>query len=239
MSSRERGNIWPVISVVAGALFVLVIVPLILQRERSARLATVNAQVSIGDAGSNSSSAASTPAYRWPDSEVPRTAERLRDVSAVALGSITYVAEGAMSGHPPRDASEIIGGIARRQLIPSEWLTSQSGVLRMPNGTVHLRYSPSTLSIEVISVPNDRRDGPAILIRLPDGENTTVGARYFESMQLDGVIYPAPFTPIAAVIAAGWQPRLFKQTQMPDDERARLEQWAATERLNFKTAIQQ
>ena len=49
---RERGNIWPLISVAAGALFVLVIVPLIIERNRSGRMATVDAQVSIGDAGS-------------------------------------------------------------------------------------------------------------------------------------------------------------------------------------------
>ena len=81
--------------------------------------------------------------------------------------------------------------------------------------------------IEVISAPQDHNDGPAILIRLPDLENTDVGARYFESMQLDGIAYPAPFAPIAEIIASGWQPRLFKQTQIPDEQRAQLEQWAA------------
>jgi hypothetical protein len=35
MKSRERGNIWPVISVAAGAFFVLVIVPLATPNERA------------------------------------------------------------------------------------------------------------------------------------------------------------------------------------------------------------
>jgi len=82
--------------------------------------------------------------------------------------------------------------------------------------------------VEVISVPHDRRDGPAILIRLPDLENTRVGARYFESIQLDGIVYPAPFAPIAEIIASGWQPRLFTQNQIPDEQRAQLEQWPNT-----------
>ena len=82
--------------------------------------------------------------------------------------------------------------------------------------------------VEVVSVPHDRKEGPALLIRLPDSENTRVGARYLESMQLDGIVYPAPFAPIAEIIASGWQPRLFKQTQIPDDQRAQLEQWAGT-----------
>jgi hypothetical protein len=225
---RERGNIWPVISVAAGAVFVLVIVPLIVERERSGRMATVEAQVSIGDVGSVRNSASEVSKYRWPDSEVPRTAERLRDVTGVAIAAAAYVVEGSMSGHTPRDAGEIINGVTRRNLIPNEWLTNQVGVLRTPHATVHLRYSPRNLNVELVSLPNERADGPAILIRVPDGENTGVGIRYFESMQLDGIVYPAPFAPIAVIIASGWQPRLFKQNQLADSDRAQLEQWANT-----------
>lgn len=228
MKSRERGNVWPVISVAAGAFFVLVIMPLILQRQTKARMATVDPQVTIGDAGADLSAARNIPMYRWPDSEVPRTAERLRDVTAVAIAAVTYVTEGAIRGRKPRDVGEITSAIGQRQLVPLEWITNQQGVLQMPHATVHLRYSPIDLLIEALSVPNDRADGPAILVRIPDRENTTVGARYFESMQLDGIIYPNPFAPVAEIIASGWQPRLFKQTQIPDDQRARLEDWAQT-----------
>ena len=225
---RERGNIWPVISVAAGAFFVLVIGPLIIERDRSGRMATVDAQVSIGDAGGGVSSPSNVSKYRWPDSEVPRTAERLRDVTGVTIAATGYVVEGFMSGRTPRDTGEIITGITRRNLIPNDWLTTQVGVLRTPHATVHLRYSPHDLTLELISVPNERADGPAILIRIPDRENTTVGARYFESMQLDGIVYPDPFAPIAVIIDSGWQPRLFKQTQIADADRAKLEKWAQT-----------
>jgi hypothetical protein len=223
---RERGNFWPVISVAAGATFVLVIVPLIIERERGGRMATVDAQVSIGDAGTIASSVSSVPRYRWPDSEVPRTAERLRDVTGVAIAATAYLVESSMNGRTPRDASQIIMEIARRNLIPNEWLTNQAGVLRTQHATVHLRYSPRNLTVELVSLPNERADGPAILIRIPDSENTTVGTRYFESTQLDGVIYPDPFAPIAEIIASGWQPRLFKQTQIADADRAQLEEWS-------------
>src|SRR5260370_32565900 len=138
MTSRERGNIWPLISVVAGAVFVLVIMPLVMHREHSSRMATVEAQVNIGDTASSSSAVRNAPVYRWPDSEVPRTAERLRDVTAVSVAAITYVVEGAITDHRPRDANEILIGIAKRQLVPEEWLTNESGVLRMSHGTVHL-----------------------------------------------------------------------------------------------------
>ncbi|HYX28351.1 MAG TPA: hypothetical protein VE863_07280 [Pyrinomonadaceae bacterium] len=228
MRNRDRGNIWPVISVAAGAFFVLVVMPLILHRQNSGRMATVDPHVIIGDAVSDTTAGRNSPAYRWPDSEVPRTAERLRDATAVAIAATTYVTEAAITGNVPHDAGQILLGIAQRQLVPTEWLTQQPGVLQMPHATVHLRYSPATLSVEIVSVPNERRDGPAILIRIPDSENTTVGARYFESMQLDGIIYPNPFAPIPEIIASGWQPRLFKQGQIPSDERAQLDEWVKT-----------
>ena len=226
--SREQGNIWPLVSVAGGALLVLVVVPLAIQRQGGGRMASVDARVTIGDTGIGSSRAESRSIYRWPDSEVSRTAERLRDVTAVAIAASTSVIEGSLRGKIPRDERELVAYIAQRQLIPHEWLTSDPGVLQAPHGSIYFRYSPKELMVEVISVSQDRKDGPAILVRLPDVENTRVGARYFESMQLDGIVYPAPFAPIAEIIGSGWQPRLFKQTQIPDDQRAQLEQWANT-----------
>ena len=225
---REQGNIWPIVSVAGVAVLVLVVVPLAIQRQGGSRMATVDAHVTIGDTGSGSSNSGRPSLYRWPDSEVPHTAERLRDTTAVAIAASTSVIEGSLRGRIPRDAAELVAYIALRQLIPSEWLTSEPGVLQTPRGAIHVRYSPKELMVEVISVPQDRKDGPALLIRLPDPENIRVGARYFESMQVDGIVYPAPFAPIAEIIASGWQPRLFTQTQMPDDQRAQIENWAAS-----------
>jgi hypothetical protein len=142
------------------------------------------------------------------------------------IASTTFLVEESLHGRIPTDADDLLTGIGRRSLIPNEWRTDQPGVLRTSHATLHLRYSPRNLTVEVISVPNERVDGPAILIRIPDGENTAVGTRYFESMQLDGIVYPRPFTSIADIIASGWQPRLFKQTQIADSDRAQLEQWA-------------
>ena len=222
---REQGNIWPITVVVVAATLVLVIAPLIIERQRGGRMATVDAQVSIGDVGTGTRATASTSNYRWPDSEVPRTAERLRDVTGVTIASTAYMLEGLMKGSIPHDAGDIATGITRRGLVPSEWLTDQAGVLKTPHATIHLRYSPRNLTLEFVSLPNDRLDGPGILIRVPDTENTGVGLRYFESATVDGIAYPEPFAPIALVIASGWQPRLFKQTQMAASDREQLEQW--------------
>ena len=217
---KEKGNIWPIICVIAVALLVLVLPLVIRHGQTNGRMATVDAQVFIGDASNDPISSRDPLTYRWPASEVPRTAERLRDVTALAIAASTYVVEGAMTGRTPHDAAEIAAGIAKRQLIPPEWLTNQSGVLQTAHGTLHLRYAPGTLSVEVISMPISPADGPAILIRSPDDENTGVGARYFESMQLDGTIYPGPFAPIQEIIRAGWRERVFRLAHLRSVEEA-------------------
>jgi len=228
---RERGNIWPVIVVVAAAVCVWVVVPLLIERQKAGRMATVDAHVWIGDGEISDGQPSAVNDYRWPNDEVPRTAERLRDITAVAIAAATCLVEESLHGRTPREADEIITRVDQRKLIASEWRTDEPGVLRTPHGTIHLRYSPRNLTVELISVPNERIDGPAILIRIPDSENTAVGTRYFESMQLDGIVYPRPFAPIGDIIASGWQPRLFKQSQIADSDRAQLEQWtkAATQ----------
>lgn len=225
---RERGKIGVIYLVVGAAIIVFIVVPLVVQRQKAGKLAPVEAYVSIGDTPADVKRDVSVANYRWPNSEVPRTAERLRDVTAVSIAAASYVIERSLIGLVPRSAEEILTGISRRGLVPNEWMTDQPGVLQTAHATVHLRYSSRDLSVEVISVPNERLDGPGILIRIPDDENTTVGSRYFESMALDGVVYPRPFAPLAEIIASGWQPRLFKQNQIPDAARAQLEQWAAT-----------
>src|ERR1044071_2749428 len=111
MSMRERGNLWPVVSVVAGAFFVLVIMPLILHRQKTGEMATVDAHVTIGDGGAPVTGNERSFKYRWPDSEVPRTAERLRDVTAVAIAASTSVIEGSLRGKIPRDAKELVAYI--------------------------------------------------------------------------------------------------------------------------------
>src|ERR1051326_9539805 len=95
---RERGNIWPVIVVVAAALCVLIIVPLLSERQKAGRMATVDAHVSIGDGEVSDDQASAASNYRWPDGEVPRTAERLRDVTAVAIAAATCLVEESLHG---------------------------------------------------------------------------------------------------------------------------------------------
>ena len=70
-----------------------------------------------------------------------------------------------MHRQPLRDANDILNRIAQRQLIPAAWLTQQPGILQTPHSSIHIRYAPENVTLEVISMPNERKDGPAMLIR--------------------------------------------------------------------------
>src|ERR1041385_5917684 len=128
-SMREGGNIWPIIAVAVAALCVLVIVPLLIERQKAGRMATVDAHVSIGDGEVSDDQASAASNYRWPNGEVPRTAERLRDVTAVGIAAATCLVEESLHGHLPQDADEIITRIDQRKLIANQWRTDQPGVL--------------------------------------------------------------------------------------------------------------
>src|ERR1043165_5940322 len=151
--SREQGQLWPLVAVAGAAVFVFVVVPLAIQRQGGSPMATVGARVTIGDTGNAPSLNNDSRVYRWPDSEVPRTAERLRDVTAVAIAATTSVVEGSLRGRIPRDETELIAHIAQRRLIPAEWQTAEPGLLQTSRGTIHLRYLPKDLMVEVISAP--------------------------------------------------------------------------------------
>src|SRR5690349_8154136 len=111
---RDRGKIWPIVLVVGAAICVFVVVPLVIQRQKAGQFAAVEAYVSIGDAEVDGKQESSVANYRWPNSEVPRTAERLRDLTGVSIAAATYVVEGSLSGRVPTNAHEIIAGISRR-----------------------------------------------------------------------------------------------------------------------------
>src|SRR5689334_10731157 len=98
---RERGSIWPVIAVAGTALCVLVIVPLIIERQKAGRMATVDAHVAIGDGDESTDQASTGSSYRWPNGEVPRTAERLRDVTGVTIATATFLVEESLHGRMP------------------------------------------------------------------------------------------------------------------------------------------
>ncbi len=90
-------------------------------------------------------------------------------------------------------------------------LTEAEGVLVSPCGAptancgvLSIRYRPTPLGIEVVSVGSIADDGPALIVRLPDETSVQGEAALFIANSLAGVKVPDPFAPTAEVIAFGW-----------------------------------
>lgn len=138
--------------------------------------------------------------------EVATTAERLREATALATAASLLAATELANGSAPATAGQLISALLDRRLLPGGFsIAGRQGTLATPRGTLTLRYRGAPLSIEVISLGAGRAAGPAILVRVPDGERGGDSGIWLAE-SLDEVVIPAPFAPAAEVIAAGWRP---------------------------------
>src|SRR5215510_13870714 len=102
------------------------------------------------------------------DGEVARTAERIGEVTALALSASLYAASEQIKGHSPLAARDLLAGIAAQKLLPPGVTSTQEGVLVSAYGSLSVRYRPAPLGVEVVSVGHKPEDGPALIVRLPD-----------------------------------------------------------------------
>ena len=141
------------------------------------------------------------------EGEVSHTADRIGEAEALALAASLYAATEQIKGRTPKTANDLIAGVASRNLLPPGLSpTRTEGALSSSGGTLYLRYRPKPLAVEVVAIARELRDGPAILVRIPDENAKDGGASLFLSICLSDVSVPQAFAPAAQVIAAGWSP---------------------------------
>ncbi|HEX5081569.1 MAG TPA: hypothetical protein VFY40_05960 [Blastocatellia bacterium] len=122
------------------------------------------------------------------DGEVARTAERTGEATALALSAGVYAASEQIRGRAPRDAGNLLSGLASRNLLPPELaLTQVEGNLVSTYGAVWLRYRPEPLGVEIVSVGHKPEDGPALIVRIPDEFSDKGEARLFIAGSLSDV----------------------------------------------------
>ena len=141
------------------------------------------------------------------DGEVSRTADRVSEAEAVALAVSLYAATEQLKGRTPRTADDLISGVAAQNLLPPGLtLTKAEGAIASDHGNLFVRYRPTPLGVEVVALGREMRDGPAILVRVPDENAKGGGVGLFMATRLNDVSVPPAFTPAAEVISAGWSP---------------------------------
>jgi hypothetical protein len=164
------------------------------------------------------------------DGEVYRTADRLREASALALAAALYAANEQANRHFIPNAAELIAGIRSAGLVPPDMRFDARAMLLSDRSKLLLRFRPDPFAIEVLSFPHSREDGPALMIRLPgiadDGEHGSV----FIADRLGEIDPPAPFGALTDCVRGGWIDQSFDQAEIPTAEQQQLRAWLVAKR---------
>lgn len=139
------------------------------------------------------------------DGEVARTADRAGEVQALAIAISLYAASEQIKGHTPRTADDLLAGVVAQNLLPPGLaLTQGEGAIASAHSNLFVRYRPVPLAIEVLALGRDLRDGPALLVRVPDDNAKDGGASLFMATHIREVTIPPAFAPASEIISAGW-----------------------------------
>jgi hypothetical protein len=161
------------------------------------------------------------------DGEVYRTADRLREASALALAAALRAASAQAEGHTIYSAAHLIDEIRSAGLLPPRVTADRSMGLRADRSRLLLRYRPKPLAIEVLSFPNSREDGPALMVRIPslssDGDRVSV----FIAERLGEAVVPEQFASVSDCLRAGWIDQPFNLAEVPELQWQQLRSWLA------------
>ena len=189
---------------------------------------TVSIERAQNDDTSNQRSA---PAPNLPDDgEVYRTAERLREASAVALAAALYVAGEQVNRRHPQSTESIIAGLRTAGLLPPGITVDGSAMLLSPFARLLLRFRSDPLAIEVIDIAHSREDGPALMVRIPGSSSDGARGSVFIADRLGDIALPSPFAPISDCVRGGWIDQPINQADTPQEQQQQLRIWLATRR---------
>jgi hypothetical protein len=164
------------------------------------------------------------------DGEVYRTADRLREASAVAVAAALYAANEQASRRPVRSVNSIVAGIRSAGLLPPGVSAEPPAMLLLSQlASLQLRYRPDPLGVEVLSLPRSRKDGPALMVRIPGVEPDGDRGSVFIADRLGDIALPAAFASIADCVRAGWVDQSFDQTDTTQEQQ-QLRAWLSSRR---------
>lgn len=170
--------------------------------------------------------ASSSPVF---DGEVYRTESRLRETGALAIAASLYGVRTIAERRPARTVNELMAGVVARGLMPPGLhLVPNEAAVASPYGTLYVRFRPQPFAVEVLSMPRERMDGPCLLMRVPDTDESSHSrerVRYFQALRLDGVRVPPPFALASEIQSLGWTVEQMRASQPNDVDAQRLVAW--------------
>ena len=156
---------------------------------------------------------------------------RLREAMSLALAASLAGLAGHAEGRPVQDVTSLVRGLAERGLLPPNvTLINDGHPLRGPASTLHLRLRPQPFAVEVLSLGRESRDGPALLVRVPDETSParSGATRYFMALTLTNVKIPPPFATPTALLSNGWRADVLRPNLPTEADSKQLADWART-----------
>ena len=181
--------------------------------------------------GSSSIRTVGTSARLPDDGEVYRTADRLREASALALAATLYAATQQAERRSAGNVDSIISALRSLELLPPGITPGTARMLLSDLSTIQVRFRPQPLAIEVLSFPRAASDGPALMVRLPGSGNDGDRDSIFFAERLGAVSPPAPFASTLECVRAGWIDQPIHQADTPEEQQQELRRWL-TSRLS-------
>lgn len=171
------------------------------------------------------------------DGEVIDTSRRLREIGALGFAvCLSILDEAKLNKRIPGSINTLLNAARSRDLMPPG-LVIQNGEIRSQTGKIYLRFQAQPLRLELVSVPDDERSGPALLLRFPlmsDGGGKNIV--YFQSVKVSNITLPKAFAPESEIIKSGWTMEAWRGSEiggntpdfakMLDDEQQNLRLFA-------------
>lgn len=144
------------------------------------------------------------------------TAQRLRQCGALLIAvSLSAFDEFRVHGKFPESLGEILTGIQKRSLLPPG-IEIRNGALHSSLSELKLSYLSDPFSFEIIALPSEGFQGPAMMFRFPLPPSGSNSIMYFESTGQQPL--PAPFSTTEQLAAADWAIRYWRGETFPLDE---------------------
>jgi hypothetical protein len=209
-----------------GSFIILLVLSLNWLAARRNRL-TVRVEIAPPVVEAANDKAAATPStQRLPDGEVERTALRVREASALVVGLTLFAVNESLQRRPMLRVEALTARFVADGLLPPGIIQHDvKGVLSSEHATIYVRYRPSPLAVEIVSLGREERDGPAIITRIVTGTDETSGASLLLARQLSNISLPDPFTPDAQMAALNWSIEPLRERNFTAPELAQLNAW--------------
>jgi hypothetical protein len=224
---KNRNQPSPVIVVMTTAAVVMLGV--VLLGRLSAGRQGVNARVEIADPvieadAKTKPRPSSGPLI--PDGEAERLAVRVREVSALVMGLTVLSLDEQMNRRQLTSVEALLDLMAGKSLLPPGVRKHPAqGVLESERAVIYVRYRPEPLGVEVVSAGRERLDGPALIGRLATGGDDRSGAVLLVARRLGDMPVPAPFAPLAQIVAMNWGVEQLRERSFDPREVEALQAW--------------